>query len=66
MVVLEARSRLGGRAHTTELESTPIELGCSWIHDYCGHHPMAQIASSLGIKTTETDWDDTDVRIEGT
>jgi hypothetical protein len=60
------RARLGGRAHTATLESTPVEMGCSWIHDYCDHHPIAQLAKGLGLNTVETDWDDIDIRIEGT
>ena len=32
VLCLEARSRLGGRAHTKVIEGIPIDLGCSWIH----------------------------------
>src|SRR6476659_10693669 len=30
-VVLEGRDRIGGRAHTVDLDGGPIHLGCSWI-----------------------------------
>lgn len=30
--ILEARRRLGGRAHTVEVEGLPLDLGCGWLH----------------------------------
>jgi monoamine oxidase len=35
-VILEARNRIGGRAHTDQetFTPTPIDLGASWIHSY--------------------------------
>ena len=35
-VVLEARNRVGGRAYTDQetFQSTPVDLGASWIHCY--------------------------------
>lgn len=32
VAVLEARDRIGGRAWTSELRGTKVELGCTWIH----------------------------------
>ena len=32
-VVLEGRDRIGGRAHTVDLDGVPVDLGCSWIHE---------------------------------
>ncbi|WGM32560.1 NAD(P)/FAD-dependent oxidoreductase [Brevundimonas sp. NIBR11] len=32
VVVLEARGRLGGRAHSVAHEGMPIDLGCGWLH----------------------------------
>ena len=31
-VVLEARDRIGGRAHTVAHEDLPLDLGCGWLH----------------------------------
>src|SRR6202000_3331204 len=32
-VVLEARSRIGGRAHTIHSDDgLPLDLGCEWLH----------------------------------
>ncbi|WP_342165989.1 flavin monoamine oxidase family protein [Methylobacterium sp. SD21] len=31
-VLLEASSRLGGRAHTQDLGGYPLDLGCEWLH----------------------------------
>lgn len=32
VVVLEARDRIGGRAHTVLREGLPLDLGCGWLH----------------------------------
>lgn len=31
-VILEARDRVGGRAHTVERAGMPLDLGCEWLH----------------------------------
>ncbi|MCJ2010994.1 flavin monoamine oxidase family protein [Methylobacterium sp. J-076] len=31
-LLLEASSRLGGRAHTQDLGGYPLDLGCGWLH----------------------------------
>ncbi|HET7668109.1 MAG TPA: FAD-dependent oxidoreductase [Mycobacterium sp.] len=41
-VILEARSRIGGRLHTVDLAGTPVDLGGSWIH-----HPHRQSADGV-------------------
>ena len=33
VVVLEARDRVGGRAHTVIVEGLSLDLGCGWLHD---------------------------------
>ena len=33
VLVLEARDRVGGRAHTVTVEGLPLDLGCGWLHD---------------------------------
>jgi polyamine oxidase len=47
-VVLEARNRVGGRAHTVDLDGIPVDLGCSWIHGPIGN-PMFQFAKQAGV-----------------
>lgn len=31
-LILEARDRVGGRAHTVEVGGQPLDLGCGWLH----------------------------------
>lgn len=31
-LLLEASSRLGGRAHTQDIDGYPLDLGCEWLH----------------------------------
>jgi monoamine oxidase len=31
-LILEARDRIGGRAHTVERAGLPLDLGCEWLH----------------------------------
>lgn len=50
VVVLEARHRLGGRAWTVDLDGTPADMGCSWIHSPIGN-PMTQWANQLGVSS---------------
>ena len=48
-VVLEARDRVGGRAHTlTGRSGAAIDLGCGWLHS-ADQNPWTQIASDLGF-----------------
>lgn len=47
-VVLEARDRVGGRIHTVDLGSAPVDLGASWIHNP-RDNPLSDLARSLGI-----------------
>ena len=76
VVLLEARSRLGGRVASTVLEqntasangsaaevaaaSVVVDAGASWIHKGGGDpsHVIAELASSLALRTTPTDWDE--------
>ena len=41
-VVLEARSRVGGRLHTADLGGSPVDLGGSWMHHPIGN-PVRQL-----------------------
>ncbi len=50
VIVLEARERTGGRAHTdVGVLSRPFDLGCHWIHAPA-LNPLARVASDLGAE----------------
>lgn len=50
VLVLEARSRIGGRMDTSTVwPDFPVDLGASWIHGIHGN-PLTPIARALGIK----------------
>jgi polyamine oxidase len=47
-VVLEGRTRIGGRLHTADLDGAPVDLGGSWIHTPDGN-PMRAFARLAGV-----------------
>ncbi|MEE4236165.1 MAG: FAD-dependent oxidoreductase, partial [Anderseniella sp.] len=53
--VLEARQRIGGRAHTTVLGETPVELGANWLQQGA-RNSLRAIASGAGLELVETDF----------
>jgi polyamine oxidase len=53
-VLLEGRSRIGGRARTVDVGGVPIDLGCSWIHEP-GGNPMARFADQSGVGRDNAD-----------
>ena len=54
VTVIEARSRVGGRTHTSHLwPDLPVDMGASWIHGTIGN-PVTQLAQDLGVKITTT------------
>lgn len=48
-LVLEARNRIGGRAHTYLETAQPVDLGCSMIHGYAEGNPLAQTLQELNL-----------------
>lgn len=48
VTVLEARGRVGGRAHTQDVGGFAQDLGCGWLHS-ADHNPFARIAPELGF-----------------
>jgi len=50
VLVLEARFRLGGRAHSSDELGcgVPLDHGAQWIHGYSSTHPMVEVAESQG------------------
>ncbi|KQP85355.1 amine oxidase [Methylobacterium sp. Leaf113] len=47
-LLLEASSRLGGRAHTQEIDGYPLDLGCEWLHSG-DRNAWVGIAETLGF-----------------
>ena len=62
-VVLEARERVGGRLHTTEVDGRPADLGGAWIHhphdnvlsDWVEHASVPWIVDPTGTRFTGAD-----------
>lgn len=57
VTVVEARSRIGGRVHTSALwPDLPMDLGASWIHGTTGN-PITALARAAGARLVETSYD---------
>jgi monoamine oxidase len=52
-LVLEARSRAGGRAWTLRGTEFPLDLGCGWLHS-ADENEWAPIARTLGLTVDRT------------
>jgi len=53
-LILEARSRLGGRAYTiTDVSSFALDLGCGWLHS-ADRNPWARVAQEQGATIDKT------------
>ncbi len=52
-LLLEARDRLGGRAHTIETPIGPIDLGCEWLHS-ADENPLVARVEALGLTVDKT------------
>src|SRR5205823_14959260 len=54
--VVEARDRIGGRAHTDRSQyGVPIDLGCAWLHS-ADINPFRAIGAELGFTIVEREW----------
>lgn len=54
VTVIEARPRIGGRAHTSHVwPDLPVDMGASWIHGTTGN-PVTALAEAQGLKITPT------------
>ncbi len=53
VVVLEARSRVGGRAWTIHASDLPLDLGCGWLHS-ADENEWSSIARRLGFAIDPT------------
>jgi monoamine oxidase len=47
VLLIEALPRLGGRAHTVDLDGLPLDLGCGWLHS-AERNPLAALAEATG------------------
>lgn len=56
VIVLEARSRIGGRIHTDRSLGVPIDMGAAWIHGVDGN-PLTALALQAGAATVLSDFD---------
>jgi monoamine oxidase len=56
-IVLDAASRVGGRAHTVTPQGLCLDLGCSWLHS-ADKNPLARLAPALGfeVDTSPAAW----------
>ncbi len=58
VLILEARDRVGGRAHTVpHAKAAPLDLGCEWLHS-ADRNCLAAAAPDLGfaLDTSEPPW----------
>jgi monoamine oxidase len=53
-VILEARSRTGGRALTVNAGGYPLDVGCGWLHS-ADCNPWSGIAEAEGLTIDRTD-----------
>lgn len=53
VAVLEARGRIGGRAHTLVREGHALDLGCGWLHS-ADENPLAQMVEPEGLTIDRT------------
>lgn len=53
-LILEARDRLGGRAHTVVREGWPLDLGCGWLHR-AERNAWAEVFRAEGVAIDETE-----------
>lgn len=52
-VALEARPRIGGRAHTITTHHMPLDLGCGWLHS-ADVNPLAPMIEAAGFAIDRT------------
>jgi monoamine oxidase len=57
VTVVEARSRMGGRIHSTSLEGRVVELGANWLQQG-DRNSLKPIAERLGLSLVDTDFHD--------
>lgn len=53
VVVLEARDRIGGRAHTIDRDGSGLDMGCGWLHS-ADENVLAGLAEDEGFAIDRT------------
>lgn len=53
VILIEARDRLGGRAHTVTVEGHALDLGCGWLHS-ADRNPLVALAEAEGFRIDRT------------
>lgn len=61
--IVEARSRVGGRAHTVAMDGVPVDLGAHWLH-MAEHNPLVKLARAAGFASRRAP-DDNPIYDEG-
>ncbi|MFO1144438.1 MAG: FAD-dependent oxidoreductase [Amaricoccus sp.] len=54
VLLVEALSRLGGRARTEVVAGMPLDLGCGWLHS-AERNPLAALAAAEGLELDRRD-----------
>lgn len=57
VTVLEARDRIGGRAHSVDLGGVMADAGAAWLQQG-PTNSLARLADTLGVRTVPTDFHD--------
>ncbi len=58
VVVLESRTRIGGRIWTDRSWGIPLDLGASWIHGAANPNPIWALRTENSLRTQPTDFYD--------
>jgi polyamine oxidase len=56
-LILEARSRLGGRIHSASMRAGNVDLGASWLHGGKKRNPIRKLADRAGVRLVRTDYE---------
>ena len=66
ILVLEASSRVGGRAFTARIEDLALDMGCGWLHS-ATRNPWVKIAEDMGFEVDRTPsaWHQNDLGFKG-
>eukprot|EP00268_Persea_americana_P039690 TRINITY_DN39314_c0_g1_i5.p1 TRINITY_DN39314_c0_g1~~TRINITY_DN39314_c0_g1_i5.p1 ORF type:complete len:493 (-),score=103.97 TRINITY_DN39314_c0_g1_i5:225-1703(-) len=57
VILLESRTRIGGRVHTDYSFGFPVDMGASWLHGVCNENSLAPLIRCLGLKLYRTSGD---------
>lgn len=57
VLILEGRTRLGGRIHSAPLAGVKVDLGASWLQGSKGN-PISELAQQAGARLVRTDYDE--------